>query len=161
MFASKDTVWVSANKTARLWWDRANDALKHYVANTLVATFTSTGITFAQPVTFEGAPTFAVGTATASSSAATINALAGKVTSEGLTTAAGAAETITVNNSNVAAGDIVLCSVANGTNTQGVVVCGRVTPGSGSFTVAVENQHASQAFNGTVVVSFSVIKAAA
>lgn len=99
------------------------------------------------------------GTATASSSAATLNKMAGKITSESLTTAAAAAETLTITSDKVAAADMVMCSVANGTNTQGIPMVGLVTPAAGSFTVTVENQHASEALNGTVVVSYVVVKA--
>lgn len=99
------------------------------------------------------------GTATASSSAATVSKQAGVVTSEALTTAAGAAETLTITNTLVAAGDIVMCSVKNGTNTQGIPVVGAVTPGTGSFTVKVWNLHATEALNGTVKVTFLVCKA--
>jgi hypothetical protein len=100
-----------------------------------------------------------VRTAAATAGAATLNQLKGKITSEALTTAAGAAYTLTLTNSEIAANDIVLVSVANGTNTQGVVVQGLVTPAAGSCVITVQNEHASQALNGTLVVSFSVIKA--
>ena len=100
-----------------------------------------------------------VGTATATTGAATLNAIAGKVTSEALTTAQNAIYTLTITNSEVAAGDMVMATVANGTNTQGTPMIGRVQPAAGSLVVQVINKHAtSQAFNGTVVVSFQVIK---
>jgi hypothetical protein len=98
------------------------------------------------------------GTASATSGAATLNKSTGKITSESLTTAAGAAYTLTLTNSQIAAADIVLVSLANGTNTQGVVVQGLVTPAAGSVVITVRNEHASQAFNGTIVVSYMVIK---
>ncbi len=96
------------------------------------------------------------GTASASSSAATLSKRSGVITSEALTTAAGAAETLTITNTLVAATSIITCSVRNGTNTQGIPVVGVVTPGSGSFTVKVYNLHSSQALNGTVKVSFAI-----
>ena len=97
--------------------------------------------------------------ATATGGAATANGSAGKITSEALTTAAAAAYTLTLTNSVIAAGDIVFASVANGTNTQGIVGVGRVTPGAGSVVITIRNLHASQAFNGTLVISYFVIKA--
>lgn len=100
------------------------------------------------------------GTATASSDAATVSKMAGKVTSEAKTTAAAGSFTLTITNTVVAATSIILCSVANGTNTQGIPVIALVTPGAGSFTVQVFNLHASQALNGTLVVSFLVLKTA-
>ena len=103
-----------------------------------------------------------VGAAAATAGAATLSALQGKVTSEALTTAQNAIYTLTLTNDQVAAGDIVLASVANGTNTQGTPMIGRVTAGAGQVVVQVINKHATaEALNGTVVVSFSVIKAAA
>lgn len=99
------------------------------------------------------------GTATATAGAATLSKMAGVVTSEALTTAAGAEYTLTVTNTVVAAADIVLCSVANGTNTTASPVITTVTPGAGSFVVNVWNEHASAALNGTILVSFLVVKA--
>jgi SOS-response transcriptional repressor LexA len=105
--------------------------------------------------------TRAVGTVTASSAAATLSALQGKVTSEALTTAQNAIYTLTLTNDQIAAGDIVLASVANGTNSQGTPMIGRIQPAAGSVVIQVINKHASaEALNGTVVVSFVVIKAA-
>jgi hypothetical protein len=98
------------------------------------------------------------GTATASAGAATCSHQRGIVTSESLTTAQNAAYTLTVTNTKVAATDIVLCSVHNGTNTQGTCVVESVTPGSGSFVVIVRNRHAtSEALNGTIKVAFAVL----
>jgi len=98
------------------------------------------------------------GTASATGGAATLNKNAGKITSEALTTAAGVAYTLTLTNSEIAAADIVLASVKNGTNTQGIPRVGLVTPAAGSVTIQVYNDHASQALNGTIVISFVVIK---
>jgi hypothetical protein len=119
--------------------------------------------TFSGPVTstngFVGAIT-GIGTATATAGAATLNALHGKVTSESLTTAQNVNYTLTITNSRIAAADIVMASVANGTNTQGTPVIVRVTPAAGSVVVIVRNAHDSaQAFNGTIVVSFTTVKA--
>lgn len=100
------------------------------------------------------------GTATATAGAATLSKQAGVVTSEALTTAAGAAYTLTLTNTLIAATSIILVSIANGTNTQGVLTLGRVTPGSGSATITVWNTHASQALNGTIKVSFLVLNPA-
>jgi hypothetical protein len=101
-----------------------------------------------------------MGAATAAAGAATLSALQGKVTSEALTTAQNAIYTLTLTNDQIAAGDIVLVSVANGTNSAGTPTIGRVQPAAGSCVIQVINQHAtSVAFNGTIVISFVVIKA--
>lgn len=100
-------------------------------------------------------------TGTAVAGAVTVTGREGKITSEALTTAQNAIYTLTITNTSIAAADIVLASVANGTNTQGSPVVTRVTPAAGSVVILVANLHASaQALNGTIVVSFLVIKAA-
>lgn len=101
-----------------------------------------------------------VGTGTAASGAVTIQARAGKITSEALTTAQNAFYTLTITNGEVAAADLVFASVANGTNTQGTPMIEKITPAAGSVVIRVCNKHASaEALNGTIVVSFFVVKA--
>jgi hypothetical protein len=97
-------------------------------------------------------------TATATGGAATLNKSAGVITSEALTTAAAAAYTLTLTNSAIAAADQVFASVANGTNSQGIPVVTRITPGAGSATIEVTNLHGSEALNGTIVIAFMVLK---
>jgi hypothetical protein len=102
-------------------------------------------------------PAYATGTA--SGNTGTINTRGGKLTTASLTTAAGSSQTVTINSTAIAAADLVLVSLANGTNTQGTVTQGLVTTASGSVSVEIRNTHASAAFNGTVVVTFMVFKA--
>lgn len=97
-------------------------------------------------------------TAAATAGAATLNKAAGKITSEALTTAAGADYTLTITNDQIAAADQVFASLANGTNTQGVPYIRSVTPGANSVVIVVRNGHASQALNGTLVISFMSLK---
>ncbi len=112
-------------------------------------------------LTVSGSVLNTVGSATATAGAATLNGLSGKVTSEALTTAQNAIYTLTITNSSIAAADIVLVNVANGTNSAGTPMIGKVTAGAGSVAIEVINKHASAvAFNGTVVVGFTTIKAA-
>ena len=112
------------------------------------------------PFGLRGPLRFAVGTASAVAGAATLNAQTGKVTSEALTTAQNVNYTMTITNNQIAAADIVLASIANGTNSQGTPVLLRVTPAAGSVAIVIRNAHDSaQALNGTLVVSFQVIKA--
>jgi hypothetical protein len=97
--------------------------------------------------------------ATATAGAATLNAAAGVITSESLTTAQNLFYTLTLTNSEVAATDAVLVTVANGTNTQGTPMVVTATPGAGSLVVVIQNKHASaQALNGTLRVSFLILK---
>lgn len=103
-----------------------------------------------------------IGTATATTGAATLSDWAGVVTTESLTTAQNAIYTLTLTNTKIAAADIVLVSVANGTNTQGTPILGLVTPAAGSCEIKVINKHASaEALNGTLKISFVVVKVAA
>lgn len=97
-------------------------------------------------------------TATAVAGAATLNKRAGVVTSESLTTAAGADYTLTLTNSTIAAADQVMASVATGTNTTAGLHVHEVTPAAGSVTIKVRNGHATTALNGTIVIAFVVIK---
>ena len=102
-----------------------------------------------------------LGAATATAGAATLSALSGKITTEALTTAQNGVYTLTLTNTQIAAGDMVFASVANGTNTQGSPVVTRIQPAAGSVAILVANLHGSaQALNGTLVISFFVVKAA-
>lgn len=100
------------------------------------------------------------GTASASAGAATLNAYAGKITTEALTTAQDAVYTLTLTNNKIAAADMVFASFANGTNSAGTPTLLRVTPAAGSVVITIANAHASAvALNGTLVISFEVRKA--
>jgi len=100
------------------------------------------------------------GAVTLSSNAGTLSKLAGKITTESLSTAAGAAATLTITNTKVAAGDIILLTRNGGTSANGTPVM-RAVPGAGSFVITLDNKHASAAFNGTFIIGFLVIKQAA
>ena len=97
-------------------------------------------------------------TATAASGAATLNKMAGVVTSEALTTAAGATYTLTLTNSSVAAADQVFASVNLGAGTGGMPTVCQVTPAAGSVVIVVQNVHASAAFNAAIKIIFMVVK---
>jgi len=97
-------------------------------------------------------------TVAATAGAATLNKSSGKITTEALSTAAAASYTLTLTNSTVAAVDQVYASVAYGTASAGTPAITRVTPGAGSVTIVVRNIDASAAFNGTLVVSYAVLK---
>ena len=97
------------------------------------------------------------GTGTSTSSAATINAAAGTITTESLTTAAGATYTMTLTNSFIAAADVVLCTVSStGTGSPAIT---EVTPAAGTCVILVQNVHASAAFNAVLLIKFAVVKA--
>ena len=99
------------------------------------------------------------GTATAVAGAATLSKMSGKITTESLTTTQGSDYTLTLTNTKIKATDIVLATVANGTNSQASPVIEKVTPANGSVVIVVQNAHGSAvAFNGTLVISFVVIR---
>ena len=103
-----------------------------------------------------------VGTGTATAGAVTLNAYSGKITTEALTTAQDALYTLTITNNKIAAADLVFASVANGTNAQGTTVIKSIAPAAGSVVIIVANKHATaEALNGTLKISFHVVKAIA
>lgn len=96
------------------------------------------------------------GTATGTAAASTLANKCGKITTESLTTAAGATFTETITNTAVAAADICLASVSTtGTGSPAIT---RITPAAGSLVILVQNVHASAAFNNTLVISYLCIK---
>lgn len=103
-------------------------------------------------------------TATATSNAATLNAAGttptacGIVTTESLTTAAAATYTLTLTNNMIAATDMVFASVQYGSSTTGTPAIATVAPGAGSVVIIVQNIHASAALNGTLKISYILIK---
>ena len=100
------------------------------------------------------------GTATATAGAATLSNRFGKITTEALTTAQNAIYTLTITNTAIKATDMVMVSVANGTNTQGTPMVGLVTAANDSLVIKVINKHATaEALNGTLVISFAAIGA--
>jgi len=100
------------------------------------------------------------GTATATAGAATLNALKGKITSEALTTAAAAEYTLTLTNSQIAAGDIILASVDPKTS-AGSPAIGQCKANAGSAVITVTNLHAANAFDAAIQINFVVLKAPA
>ena len=96
-------------------------------------------------------------TTTGTSGAATCHGFAGVVTTESLTTAAGAELSYTITNNKVKSSSIVLPSVSNGTNTTVAASVCTVTPANGSFVVVVSNTHESAAFDGTLKINFVIV----
>jgi hypothetical protein len=96
------------------------------------------------------------GVATATSGAATDHHVSGQVTSESLTTAAGSTYTLTLTNKHIVPDAVLLASVALGTSTQGTPQIVSCTPSSttGSGTIVAKNIDSTNAFNGTIVISF-------
>lgn len=100
--------------------------------------------------------TLLTNTATSTAAAATLNTDAGLITTEALTTAAGASYTFTLTDSLILAGPPpVNVSMSFGTNTTGAITLVSVTNAAGS-SVFVFNNSGTAAFNGTMKIAFSL-----
>lgn len=98
------------------------------------------------------------GAVSAVAGAATLNNQGAMViTSEALTTAAGADYVLTLTSNSIAATDMIFASVANGTNTTEGMAINRVQPAAGSAIIRVRNTGAG-AWNGTIVISVLIVK---
>ncbi len=99
-----------------------------------------------------------VGTASATAGAATCDDLVCQITTESLSTAAGAEYTLTLTNNKIAAGDLVFASVDAGSST-GTPGIGGCTVTAGQVIITVTNLNAATAFNNTLKVNVLVVKA--
>lgn len=97
--------------------------------------------------------TITANTATSTVHAATLNTTGGLITTEALTTAAGADYTFTLTNSLVTALSTVNVSMSFGTNSAGAITLKSVTPAAGSVVFVFTNS-GTAAFNGTMLIAF-------
>ena len=83
----------------------------------------------------------------------------GRVVTAALTTAAGATATFTLTQTGwLATSSVILVTIGNGSNTAGTPVLVTATrTDADTLTVAVKNDHASAALNGTIVINYWVI----
>lgn len=93
-------------------------------------------------------------TATASSGAATLNEGCGTITSEALTTAAGATYTLTLTNGKLKSGDVVFAQVDLGAGSGGTPVVTSTLVTDGQVVIVIQNIHASAAFNAAIRITF-------
>lgn len=91
------------------------------------------------------------------STGVTLNKLAGAITTDATSLAAGAEATFTVTNSTVAIGDVIVLSARSG-QTAGTSVPIVTAVAAGSFDITLTNLHASTADTGAMVINFAVIK---
>lgn len=101
-------------------------------------------------------PTINYGTSTSAAGAVTLNARAGVITTETITTTGQSVYTLTITNSQVTAGDLVLGTIQNGSNTTGIATLMSVVPSAGVLTVKIGNAAttATNAFAGSLKFSF-------
>lgn len=97
-------------------------------------------------------------TKTLSSNAVTATKYAMVVTTESLTTAAGASQAFVITLTGVAAGDLAFVQAAGGTNTRQMYRYAAVTT-SNTITVTVYNMEPTNALNGTLIFNLWVLKA--
>ena len=90
----------------------------------------------------------------------TVNAAAGIVTTEPLTTVANQNYDITINNIFIRQQDLVLANVFKGTDTVGPLTISKVISANGSVLIGVKNNDGASPLNGTVNVCFVVIRLA-
>lgn len=145
---------------------------KAMITGTSGALTVAGAMTVSSTSTFTGAPTFnadpIIGTgktinldsalATLSSNAATVTKYAVQVTSEALTTAAGAAQAFAITLTGVAATDLAFVQAAGGSNTREHYVYKAVCS-SNTITVTVNNIGPTDALNGTLIFNLWVLKA--
>ena len=123
-------------------------------SNPSVTTVTTSGLTTAQSVKVDTGTK----TATAAAGAATLNKSSGIITTEALTTAAGASYTLAVTNSQIAAGDIAMVSLdANGSTGTPEIISAKCT--THTLTVIIRNDHAEAALNAALKIAFVIFKA--
>lgn len=130
--------------------------MKHTLRLTVAALALGASLLAVQPTSAQSRYFGTPGTATASAGAATLNANTGEVTTEALTTAAGANYTLTLTNNKITAGSLVLCNITQGSNTTVGSVLWTAVPGSGTIPIVVKNTHATVALNGTLKIRFFV-----
>lgn len=99
----------------------------------------------------------AVTQATNISTAVTCNSLTGVITTVSQTIAAGAEGEFTVNNSEVAATDVVVVAIKTHTS-AGDFIAAVSAVAAGSFKIRLTNLNASTAGNNVLVINFAVIK---
>lgn len=97
-------------------------------------------------------------TGTGGTSTGTMTTLSAQVTSAALTTAGQATHVATITYTGIAATDIVLATLAGGTNTTQSLVLKAVCT-TNTITVSITNATAATAVNGTIIFNLLVIKA--
>lgn len=94
-------------------------------------------------------------TVTLATNAGTLNTAYGTITTESLTTAAGAAQALTITNSLITANTMVI-AVISGYAGTGVPVITKIVPAAGSFVATVTNLAAAAALNAAITIKFIV-----
>lgn len=96
---------------------------------------------------------FTRGSGTASGGAVTINASHGRITTEALTTAAGATTTITLTNNKITNNTQIVCQVRSYSG-AGTPIIFRAQTSNGSASIVIKNVHASAALDTSLLFEF-------
>lgn len=143
----------------------------------LIRAWKSTGANIQAPADFtasvdggvvqSSSPTVKIGYATGAggavtqitnrSTAVTVNATSGAITTDTTSLAAGAEATFTVNNSAVEVGDVVVVCARSG-QTAATSIPAVTAVAAGSFAITLTNLNASTADTGAMIINFAVIK---
>lgn len=100
----------------------------------------------------------ATATGTGGTSTATLNRVAGIITTDAITTAAAASHVLTLTNNRAAAGDIVLATWQGGTDTAGFPII-KAVASAGAITFTIGNDGAD-AFAGNIKIAYLLLKVA-
>ncbi len=161
------TLVLATGEGATIYSDGTN---YFYQAGTSAADATVLKTTGSQTITgvktFSANPVFTVGNsiksnvaaATLSSNAATVTSYFTQITTESLTTAAGASQALVITLTGAAATDIAILTKAGGTNTRKNYQLEAVMT-SNTCTVTLYNTEPINAINGTVIFNLWILKA--
>ena len=97
------------------------------------------------------------GIGTSVAGAVTINAEAGIITTEALTTAIDTVFTLTLTNNKIGATDILLVTINDYSGTNGTPVLVRASTAAGSSVIKIKNIDLANALNGVLSISFCVL----
>lgn len=118
------------------------------------------GLRTNQPIGYNTGSGSTVTQATNRTTGVTINTLSGQITTNNASLAAESAAVFTVTNSQVAATDVVVVSIASGTNGGNTeVTVNAVAAGSFNIQVSNNNAAAGTAETGAIIINFAIIKA--
>lgn len=92
---------------------------------------------------------------TSSSTAVTLNKLAGAITTVSLTTAAGAEEVFTVNDTLIGANDTISFGTSYAGAGTPAITSKKIVAGT-SFDIVITNLHASAALNAAMVINYTI-----
>ena|SRR5271166_6308060 len=99
-----------------------------------------------------------VGTGTEAGNAVTISNMAGVITTSSLTTAGAGNYVITLTNTKIASTDVVLLTLAGGSNNATFNISTKCVSGAGSAVITIYNNTAATSLNGTLIFNFLVVK---